>query len=133
MLTGACHCGKVTWTFDGMPEGATACNCTVCRRYGVLWIYDWENQKIRMTGETAFYTRVDMETPEIEFHFCPTCACVIAWRGVKPGKRGAKRMAVNVRLSEPETVAHLPIDHFEGLVTFEDLPRDGRTVEHLWF
>jgi hypothetical protein len=30
-------------------------------------------------------------------------------------------------------VAHLPIDDFDGLDTFDDLPRDGRCVGHLWF
>ena len=42
-------------------------------------------------------------------------------------------MAVNVRLSEPASVAQLPIDHFEGLERFEDLPRDGRCVADYWF
>ena len=36
-------------------------------------------------------------------------------------------------LSEPEAVARLPIDHFDGLGTFEDLPRDGRCVADYWF
>lgn len=42
-------------------------------------------------------------------------------------------MAVNVRLAEPEMVADLPIDHFEGLNSFTDLPRDGRRVFDYWF
>ncbi len=40
MLEGSCACGSVQWKFDGEPDGATACSCTACRRYGVLWIYD---------------------------------------------------------------------------------------------
>lgn len=43
MIEGSCHCGSVTWRFDRIPESATACNCTVCRRYGVLWAYDFED------------------------------------------------------------------------------------------
>ena len=27
----------------------------------------------------------------------------------------------------------LPIDHFDGLDTFDDLPRDGRCVADYWF
>jgi hypothetical protein len=42
-------------------------------------------------------------------------------------------MAVNVRLSKPEEVGTLPIDHFDGLDTFEDLPSDSRCVRDLWF
>ena len=35
MLHGSCHCGAVNWRFEAMPQSATACNCTICRRYGV--------------------------------------------------------------------------------------------------
>ena len=38
------------------------------------------------------------------------------------------RIAVNLRLSETTAVAHTPIDHFDGLETFDDLPRDGKCV-----
>ncbi|MGB5558597.1 MAG: GFA family protein [Paracoccaceae bacterium] len=130
MLTGSCHCGKIHWNFNGDPGSATACNCTICRRYGVLWIYDYEGERITLTGPTSTYLWGDKE---LEFHFCPDCGCVACWRGVEPGKDGRRRIAVNVRLSEPETVAHLPIRHFEGLVSFEDLPDDGRCVSDMWF
>jgi len=43
------------------------------------------------------------------------------------------RWAVNLRLSEPSAVAHIPIDHFDGLDTFDDLPRDGKCVSDYWF
>lgn len=43
MIKGSCLCGAVQWQFDGVPDGATACNCTACRRYGVLWAYDFED------------------------------------------------------------------------------------------
>jgi hypothetical protein len=43
-------------------------------------------------------------------------------------------MAVNLRLAEaPEAVMALPIDHFDGLEHWEDLPRDGRTIRDMWF
>jgi hypothetical protein len=38
-----------------------------------------------------------------------------------------------VRLADPEAVADLPIDHFDGLNTFDDLTRDGCCVRDLWF
>jgi len=40
-----------------MPESATACNCTVCRRYGVLWAYDYEGEGIEVSGPTRAYIR----------------------------------------------------------------------------
>ena len=129
MLTGTCHCGALTWTFDGDPGSATACNCTVCRRYGTLWIYDWEDGSIRVSGPTTAYTRPG---GILGFHFCPTCGCVGYWRPLVADPDGRRRMAVNVRLSHPDLVAHLPIDPFDGLDSFTDLPQDGRQVRHLW-
>lgn len=132
MLTGTCHCGATGWTFAGMPESATACNCTLCRRYGTLWIYDYRDKLITISGPTRTYRRRDM-TPEMDIHFCRDCAGVICWMAIQPNAEGFFRTAVNLRLSDPDPVAHLPIDHFEGLVSFDDLPRDGRTVADMWF
>jgi hypothetical protein len=42
-------------------------------------------------------------------------------------------LSVNLRLAEPEAVARIPVDHFDGLDTFDDLPRDGRCVRDYWF
>ena len=133
MLTGTCHCGKLSWTFEGMPNSVTACNCTLCRRYGVLWIYDYEGGLIKISGPSTAYTRKDSKNPALEIHFCGTCGCVTYWRGLRLDAGGRRRIAVNLRLTEPGPVAHLPIDHFDGLDTFDDLPRDERCVVHMWF
>lgn len=129
MIQGTCLCGSVRWQFEGQPDGATTCNCTACRRYGVLWAYDYEDEGIRVAGTTRAYVR----GKALEFHFCPTCGCVAFWRGLQKDEDGRTRIAVNLRLSEPEAVARIPIDHFDGLNTFDDLPRDGRCVSDYWF
>ncbi len=133
MLIGSCHCGKTGWTLEGDPGSITACNCTLCRRYGTLWAYDYEGERIAMRGETGSYTRTGPETSSLEILFCPTCACVLSWRGLRLNKDGRRRMAVNIRLAEPDLVVDLPIDHFDGLETFDDLPSKGRCVRDLWF
>jgi hypothetical protein len=129
MIEGSCHCGAVTWSFEGVPDGATACNCTLCRRYGVLWAYDYENEGIRVAGPTKAYS----PGSAIGFHFCPNCGGLAYWRSLEPGSDGRRRIAVNLRFAEPEAVAAIPIDHFDGLGRFEDLPRDGRCVADYWF
>ena len=83
MLEGSCLCGRVRWRFDAVPDGATACNCTLCRRYGALWAYDYENERIRIAGPTTTYTRAGSTDPSLEIHFCPTCGGVLAWRGLR--------------------------------------------------
>jgi hypothetical protein len=130
MLTGTCHCGALSWNFDGDPGSATACNCTICRRYGALWIYGWEGEVVTATGPSTEYSRGDM----IGFNFCPTCGCLAYYRALKTDAQGRCKMAVNLRVTDdPVAVAHLPIDHFDGLDAFEDLPRDQRCVADMWF
>ena len=131
MLQGSCHCGAVhwAWKYPALPDGATACNCTVCRRYGVLWIYDYAGEGIEVSGPTRSYVR----GKAIVFHFCPDCGCVAFWRALHKNDDGRTRIAVNLRLTEPEPIAQIPIDHFDGLDQFDDLPRDGRCVGDMWF
>ena len=129
MIQGTCLCGAVRWSFDGQPDGATACNCTACRRYGVLWAYDYEDEGIKVSGKTQAYVR----GTSLAFHFCAACGCVAFWRGLQKDTQGRTRIAVNLRLAQPEAVAQIPIDHFDGLDRFEDLPRDGRCVADYWF
>jgi hypothetical protein len=133
MLIGSCHCGKAGWTLDGDPGSITACNCTLCRRYGALWAYDYEGERITVTGQTAAYRRTGEKRPSLEILFCPTCACVLSWRGLRLENDGRRRIAVNLRLAPPDLVCDLPIDHFDGLITFEDLPSNGVCVRDLWF
>lgn len=130
MIEGSCHCGAVRWRFEGTPESATACNCTACRRYGVLWAYDYEDEQIRVSGPTRVYARGNRT---LGFHFCADCGCVAYWRALTPNAEGRRRIAVNLRLAEPEVVGPIVVDHFDGLVSFDDLGRDGRCVVDMWF
>ena len=132
-LEGTCHCGKCSWELRGDPGSITACNCTLCRRYGALWAYGHEGETVTVSGPTGSYRRAEIERPYLETLFCPTCACVLAWRGLVLENDGRRRMAVNVRLAAPEAVMDLSIDTFDGLDTFEDLPPTGRCVRDLWF
>ena len=113
-----------------MPDGATACNCTACRRYGTLWAYDYEDHGIKVSGPTKAYVR----GKALEFHFCATCGCIAFWRGLRLDGQSRRRIAVNLRLADdPAAIARIPIDHFDGFDKFEDLPRDGRCVADYWF
>jgi hypothetical protein len=130
MMEGSCHCGAVRWSFDGVPESATACNCTICQRYGGFWAYDYEGERIRVSGPTQTYV---WGSRSIGYHFCGVCSCVAYWRALEPGKDGHIRIAVNLRLAKLEAVAAIPMEHFDGLKTFEDLGQDGRCVRDMWF
>ena len=128
MLEGTCHCGAVRWKMDSLNEGGTICNCSLCRRYGVVWAYGHEETSIRVSGETTVYL---WGTNSIGFHFCPKCGCVVYWRAAQENREGRRRMAVNLRLTEPEAVATVPLDRFDGHDSWQDLPRDGRCFADL--
>src|ERR1700722_5081372 len=116
-VEGCCHCGVAHWTLRGDLGAATACNCTLCRRYGALWAYDFEGERIGISGPTSSYTRADSADPELEILFCPRRACVLCWRGLRLQADGRRLSLVNLRLGPPEIVADLPIDHFDGFDT----------------
>ena len=129
MLEGICHCGSASWKLDQIPESATACNCTACRRYGALWAYGFENESIKVEGQTLPYIRGD----SLSFNFCARCGCVMHWRSLKANAEGRRRVAVNLRMTEPNAIANIPVDHFDGLDKWEDLPSDGKCIKDLWF
>ena len=128
MLQGSCHCGAVHWSFDGLPESATACNCTVCRRYAAIWAYDFEDERIRASGSARVYERGD----SLGFHFCAACGCVAYWRSLAAGPDGRRRMAVNLRLAEPTAVSGIPVHRADWLEESGRLPQDGRRVRDYW-
>ena len=135
IIRGRCLCGAVGWSFAGEIPDATICNCSACRRYGVLWAYDWDGYGIHIDdpdGNLTPYTR-GPGSP-LSFNFCRSCGNVVSWRGLKPGEDGRIRIAINLRLAEqPEAVADVPLQCFDGRHSFDDLPRDGRRVRDVWF
>jgi hypothetical protein len=133
MLEGRCLCGAVSWRLDADPDAATTCNCLACRRNGGMWAYGHEDVDVQVSGETQPYVRGDLADPGLTFHRCATCGNLAYWRGLSVNDEGRRRMGVNLRLCEPETVAAIPIKHFDGLETWTSLPSDGRCVRDLWF
>jgi hypothetical protein len=130
---GHCHCGAVNWTFRGEIPDATICNCTACRRYGVLWAYGYDGDEIVVEDTGNVISRYICGSRSLSFNFCSTCGNIVSWRSLEPRPNGRIRIAVNLRLAEPEDVAGIPLQCFDGLVSFEDLPRDGRKVADVWF
>jgi hypothetical protein len=97
-----------------------------------MWIYDYENERITVSGPTTAFTRADLgEPPYLANHFCPTCGNMVYWRGLAIID-GRRRMAVNIRLADPAAVAELEIRSFDGLDTFTDKELPGRFVRDLW-
>ena len=131
MLEGSCHCGTVKWTYAPSLESVTACNCTLCSKYGALWAYGHLEHGVKIAGPTGIY----MHNRKLSgFHFCKNCGCLAYYLANAADEQGRLRIAVNLRMiQDPAPIADLPIDHFDGRDKFEDLPRDHRCVRDLWF
>jgi hypothetical protein len=113
MIASCCHCGTVQIEVDSPPETVTDCDCSICRRYGVLWAY-YSPKQVRIAagmGATDVYMWSDRS---IEFHRCRNCGCVSHWA---PVDRTYDRMGVNARLMPPEMLARARIRRLDGAHT----------------
>ncbi|AGY56378.1 GFA family protein [Gloeobacter kilaueensis] len=112
MIVAACHCGSLRLEIDSPPTEITECNCSICRRYGVLWAYYTPDQvRLQAGALTDIYMWDDRS---IAFHRCRTCGCVSHWAPVDPGRN---RMGINARLMAPEIVAQARVRHLDGANT----------------
>ena len=110
MIEASCHCGAVTLRLASAPVTVTDCNCSICRRYGVLWAY-YPPRDVEVAGATDTYFWDDHS---IDFHRCKTCGCVSHWSAVDPSR---DRMGVNARLLPLAVVAAARVRHLDGAVT----------------
>lgn len=115
MVEGSCHCGAVRLQVDDAPTEVTDCNCSICRRYGVLWAYYAPGQVRIAGGATDIYIWGDRM---LEFHRCAVCGCVTHWA---PVDKTQERMGVNVRLMEPHVLAGARVRRLDGADTWEFL------------
>ena len=98
MLTATCHCGAVRVHVPRRPRSLTNCNCSMCRRYGVLWAYykDAEVQMDAGPGDTDDYV---WGRRSQKFVRCAHCGCVMQWRKFSLGP--GTYTGVNARNFDP--------------------------------
>ena len=110
MIEASCHCGAVRLQIATPPDTVTDCNCSICRRYGVLWAY-YPLSAVSVAGATDVYMWDDRA---IEFHRCKVCGCVTHW---SPVDRTVDRMGVNARLMPLEVLAAARVRRLDGAGT----------------
>jgi hypothetical protein len=111
MITASCHCGAVQLDVVAIPSEVTDCNCSICRRYGVLWAYFDPKDVVVRGGATDTYMWDDRA---IAFHRCSNCGCVSHWSAIDPS---AEQMGINARLFEPAILETARVRHLDGAVT----------------
>jgi hypothetical protein len=92
---GNCHCTAFVYEVD-VPEikSVGECNCSICTKKGVLWVYaDPEAFRVVKGSEDAL-TSYNFGTGFATHKFCPTCATPIMCRA--PGAAG-RELSLNAR------------------------------------
>jgi hypothetical protein len=114
-LRGACHCGAVSVTLPSMPETATSCNCSLCRRVCGLWAsYSFGTVHIEGHPEnTVDYVCGDKTLRNFR---CKICGCSTHWEPID-GELGA-RHGVNLRNFDPGLLESVQIRRFDGADTW---------------
>jgi len=118
MLQGSCHCGAVRIELPSVPETATDCNCSICRRLGALWVY-YELGSARITGHpenTRDYIQGDRTLRTVR---CATCGCTTHWEPLEP--KPGSRHGVNLRLFDPKVLESVRVRRFDGAETWQFL------------
>ena len=91
---GSCHCGAVTFTVEAaLPTAAMSCNCSHCRRKGMLLAF-FSPSQFSVTGEAALATYM-FNKHMIQHRFCTVCGVQPFATGKAPD--GTEMRAVNLR------------------------------------
>jgi hypothetical protein len=108
----SCHCGAVTIRLPTTPAQVTHCNCSLCRRYGVLWAYCPITEVVIEAGQpTVTYA---WNGKNVDFHRCAECGCITHWL---PRKATRENMGVNARLLEPSLLKAAKINYKDAAGT----------------
>ena len=118
MFKAACHCGAVQLDLPFKPKSLTSCNCSICRRYGVLWAYYCQGE-VEVLAEVDGLVGYRWGDEKLEFFHCRQCGCVTHYEAVEKGDEC--RLAVNARMMEPGEIEDIPVRHFDGAVSWRYL------------
>lgn len=104
---GSCHCGAVTLEVEADITEGMKCNCSHCKRKGMLLAFVPKSQ-VKVTGEDAMST-YHFNKNVIDHKFCPTC-------GVQPYGQSGDTMAINLNCIHDEDLDHasLTIKEVDG-------------------
>lgn len=110
--TGSCHCGAVTFEFEG-PEitAGLRCNCSVCRRKGALMTeFTILPDAMTITAEPGALATYEFGSNVAKHHFCSVCGIYTFHQTLlKPGHYRA-----NIGCIDAIDSLNLPFRVFDG-------------------
>lgn len=108
-MTGGCHCGRVRFEVDGVPQDVVECNCSICSRKGYLhWIVP--RVSFRLVAGHDDLSTYRFGTGVAQHHFCRHCGVA----GFYVPRSHPDGIDVNVRCLDDVDPAALPRRSFDG-------------------
>jgi hypothetical protein len=109
--TGGCHCGAVRFTVDVDLDQTISCNCSICRKRGLILGFSpvkgfQLNAGEGATQEYLFNKRM------IKHQFCRTCGIEAFSYGKMPD--GTEMVAINARCLDGVDIAALKPAPYNG-------------------
>lgn len=109
---GNCHCGAVTYRVEGeLPTTAISCNCSHCRRKGLLLAFVPAAHFTLLSGADRL-TSYQFNKHVIDHQFCANCGCQGFAYGTAPD--GAQMAAINLRCVPAADLDALTIQQVDG-------------------
>jgi hypothetical protein len=110
--SGSCHCGAVAFTVDAdLPTDALSCNCSHCRRKGMLLSFVPADKFTLGQGKDVLKS-YGFNKHMIEHRFCETCGTQPFAKGKNPD--GSESRAVNLRCVPDVDIDGLKLTFFDG-------------------
>lgn len=117
----SCHCGAVTVEMQRPIRKLTACNCSICRRYGALWAYQ-QRKAIHVISEKGALVKYAWGKGDLYFYHCDICGCITHYGHANLRPDGSDMSAVNMRnIIEPSRIAHLPVRVLDGAGSWKNI------------
>lgn len=117
-LHGSCHCGAVRLTLPYLPETATRCNCSLCRRIAGVWAY-YPVGSVKVEGHpehTMAYIWGDKTLRNVR---CAHCGSVTHWEPL--GDAAGSKHGVNLNHFDPAVLDGVRVRRFDGAQTWKFL------------
>ncbi|KAI0870963.1 glutathione-dependent formaldehyde-activating enzyme [Hypoxylon argillaceum] len=106
---GNCHCAAFVYEIT-LPEikQASACNCSICYKKGVLWAFPKPTDVKFIKGDPTALTNYNFNNKQFTHKFCSTCGVSLMVVGhLTPPKAGEDKLpenGFNVRTIQPEQI-----------------------------
>jgi hypothetical protein len=109
---GSCHCGAVKFSVAAdLPTQAMSCNCSICRRKGVLMAF-FPVAKFKLDQGEESLQAYKFNTHRLSHWFCRSCGIHAFGGGIGPD--GTEMRAINLRCVPDAELDSLKIQQFDG-------------------